>query len=66
MKGDPLKPSVGLLSKLGSIIVHYDEFCAPGGLPVDKDQADALLQDPEVVEWMKDMGALLPAKRSKP
>ena len=63
---DPLKPSADLLVKLGSLLVHYEEYLSPGGRPVDKQVIDSLLADAEVVEWLKAMHKLayLPKKRT--
>jgi len=60
---DVLKPSVGLLVKIGSIAVHIEEFFSPHGHPYDKVAAEQLLNDPEVKEWISQMGAMLPRKR---
>ncbi len=63
---DPLKDvSVTLLVKLGSIAVHTEEMMSPKGHHFDKATLDALLNDPEVREWLEAMGAqaLLPVKR---
>ena len=62
---DALKPSVGLLVKLGSLIVHYQEFTSPKGHEFDKDAIDALERDPEVADWINAMerGGFLPVKR---
>lgn len=60
---DPLKPSLSLLSKLGSIIVHAEEMASLKGHAFDKIAMDGLLNDPEVREWLKGMGPLLPVKR---
>ncbi len=57
--------SNSLLSKLGSIIVHFDEYHSPDGCQVDLDQAKAILKEEEVQKWMKEMGPLLPVKRMK-
>jgi hypothetical protein len=62
---DPEKPSLPLLVKLGSIIVHADEFTTPGGHEFDLVAIKQLLADPEVEAWIKDMGALLPVMRQK-
>lgn len=58
-----LKPSVSLLSKLGSAIVHADEAMSTDGRNVDKEAFISVLNDPEVQEWIKGMGVLLPVKR---
>ena len=65
MSNDPLRPLPTLLCKLGSIVVHAEEFLSPRGHPVDKAALDDLLKDPEVRAWLDDMGreALVPVKR---
>lgn len=64
-KPDPLKPSMQLLMKLGSIVVHADEGTSPtGGHVFDVSAARVLLDDPEVAAWIAAMGPLLPRKRS--
>jgi hypothetical protein len=63
VKVDPLKPSLSLLVKLGSIAVHAEEFFSPGGHEFDKHALDTGLHDQEVQQWLKDMGAFLPVKR---
>lgn len=63
---DPLKPSPQLLAKLGSLIVHYDEFHSfNDGHPYDLQAARQLSEDPEVGKWLDGMGALalIPKKR---
>jgi hypothetical protein len=62
---DPLKPSISLLCKLGSLIIHTDEFLSPSGHPIDKCSIDNLMRDPEVKEWLKQMAdnALIVLKR---
>ncbi len=67
---DPLKPSVSLLAKLGSIAVHVDEGGAAdgseGGHPFDWITIRSLLADPEVREWIAAMNAMafIPKQRS--
>lgn len=60
---DPLKPEMGLLMKLGSIIVHTEEMLSPSGHPVDKAALQSLLDDVEVRQWIRHMGVYLPLKR---
>lgn len=62
---DALKPSVALLCKLGSVIVHADELLSPTGHRFDRDAMKTVLLDPEVQEWLTAMGkmAMLPVKR---
>lgn len=56
-------PTLTLLMKLGSIAVHAEEFLSADGHAFDKTVLDGLLQDPEVITWIKEMGPLLPQKR---
>lgn len=62
---DPLKPSIQLLIKLGSIIVHQEELLSPGGHEYDKHALETVRNDPEVIEWIEQMTkmAFLPVKR---
>lgn len=62
---DYLIPSLGVLVKLGSIVIHYEEWTSPSGHPVDKTALDGLIADPEVREWITRMDkfAMLPKKR---
>ena len=59
-------PSLALLSKLGSITVHAEEMLSPDDHEFDRVALGALLADPEVQQWIKSMGALLPKKRKGP
>jgi hypothetical protein len=60
-----LNPSRTLLVKLGSVIVHAEEFMSHGGHPFDKIAFDTELKDAEVRAWMKEMdeNGFLPTKR---
>lgn len=62
---DPLKPSVALLAKIGSILVHVEEDASPNGHPFDLVATHALLRDPEVQAWLDGMrgATFLPLKR---
>lgn len=60
---NPKKPSLPLLVKLGSIIVHADETLSDDGRIVDQNITMKLIADPEVQGWIREMGALLPLKR---
>jgi len=60
---DPLKPELPLLMKLGSIIVHAEEYLGDTGNPVDRVALEALLKEADVQEWIRDMGVFLPVKR---
>ena len=71
-KEGPTNPSVLLLIKLGAIAVHFDEmtenpkfkeFVLDETATFDKYAIDTLF-DAEVRKWIKDMGPLLPLKRS--
>lgn len=63
---DPLKPSIKLLVKLGSIAVHADEMISPSGHDVDKIALEQGLADQEVKDWVAAMTkmAMLPVKRN--
>ena len=65
MPNNPLKPSVSLLAKLGSLITHADEFMSPNGHPFDKAEFEQLLGNTEVLEWLTNMDKMgfLPKKR---
>lgn len=60
---NPHAPSVSLLVKLGSLIVHHEEAASADGHPFDKAAIRSLRDDPEVVAWIAAMGVLLPRKR---
>lgn len=62
---DPLKPSITLLVKLGSIAVHAEEILSPKGHEVDRVALQTLFDDAEVIAWRKAMDkmAMLPVKR---
>ena len=64
---DAMKPSLPLLVKLGSIIVHAEELLSPDGHDFDLVAWQELIADAEVQEWFKQMrlDALLPERRSK-
>ena len=53
------------LSKLGSIIIHVDEGLSQEGHPFDLEAIKALINEPNVRAWLKDMdkAALLPLRR---
>lgn len=63
---NPLQPSPSLLSKLGSIAVHVDEMFSITGHSFDRTVTEQLISDPEVREWLTEMGkmAMLPVKRT--
>lgn len=62
---DPFRPTVTLMIKLGSMVVHYEEMLSRKGHEFDKHALDTLTSDPEVVEWFGAMNksAYLPVKR---
>jgi hypothetical protein len=62
---DPLTPSIQILISLGSIAVHVEEYLSPGGHPVDLETIKSLLSDPNLQDWIKDMGVYLPLKRDQ-
>lgn len=61
---NPLNPSPALLCKLGSVIVHLEEF-ADTKHEFDRIAAKAAREDEEVEEWMAAMMGMgmLPVKR---
>jgi hypothetical protein len=61
------QPSISLLVKLGSIAVHTDEYLSTGGHPFDRTAIEQLLIDPEVKQWIIEMGkmGMLPIKRGR-
>lgn len=61
-----LKPPTSLLVKLGSIAIHADEGLSDRGHEFDIIALKRLLQDEEVVEWLRlmDTLALIPKKRN--
>lgn len=63
----PLNPTVSLLCKLGSIVVHADEAMSPHGHQFDAVALKGLIADPEVSAWLDGMrkGAFLPVKRTE-
>lgn len=60
-----LTPPLTLLCKLGSLMVHAEEYLSPNGHDVDKAAIEQLLADPEVQQWRAEMerAAMLPVKR---
>lgn len=61
----PQAPEFALLVKLGSIVRHAEEAMSDGGHEFDAVTIKALLDDPDVIEWMAAMDrlGLLPVKR---
>jgi hypothetical protein len=64
---DMLKPSLPLLVKLGSIVVHAQELTSPDGHVFDRVAMETLLRDPDVRAWLADMdkAAMLPKMRKQ-
>ena len=62
---DVRQPTVSLLCKLGSIVLHVEEGISPRGHTADLEAAKAMLGDPEIVAWMAAMDevGLIPVKR---
>lgn len=62
---DALKPTPQLLIKLGSLIVHYQEWTSKKGHDVDKNAIDSIESDEDFKEWINQMNedAFLPLKR---
>lgn len=64
---NPLKPDTATLIKLGSLIIHYQEYISSDGHYLDRNAIDSLEGDEDVKEWIKEMDklAFLPKKRGK-
>jgi hypothetical protein len=58
-----LHPSTQLLCKLGSALVHADEYLSTDGRGVDLQEFKQRIADEEVQQWLIAMGPLLPLKR---
>ena len=60
-----LTPEPSLLAKIGSIVIHCDEFMSEESHPFDANALHTLVHDPEVVEWLQHMRtlAMIPEKR---
>ena len=63
MKTDLLKPSLKILTALGSIAIHVEEAMSGNGHNFDVIAIKTLLHDADLRQWIKDMGALMPVKR---
>jgi len=63
---DMLKPSPGLLCKLGSIAIHTQELLSPDGHQFDRVALTTLLADPDVTAWLEEMdsAAMVPKMRN--
>lgn len=63
---DPLKPSVALIAKLGSVVVHAQEAFSPNAHPLDVEAIRGLAADPEITEWLSALQkqGLVPVKRA--
>ena len=63
---DPLQPSLSLLVKLGTALVHAEELASYDGHTFDLVALQSVCSDPEVRAWRKQMDdlAMLPRKRS--
>lgn len=56
--------SLSLLVKLGSLVVHLQEWDEGNGAQGDWDAVCALVDDQEIADWLATFGpALLPEKR---
>jgi hypothetical protein len=64
---DPFKMEASLAAKVGSVLVHVDEFTSVDGHPFDMEAIKALLAQPDVVAWISSLQklALVPVKRAK-
>jgi len=62
LAADPLQPSLTLLCKIGSIVVHAEEFLSPSGHSLDLEALKTLFREEDVKQWIKDMGVYMPVK----
>ncbi len=62
---DAMNPKLSVLVKLGSLLMHYQEFLSPQAHHTDRLAIQTLEKDHEVIEWVKAMQdlSLLPVKR---
>ena len=62
---DTFAPPIALLVKLGSVIVHVDEYTGGKGHPHDLEAIKSLLGDRDVQAWLASMDAkgFLPIRR---
>jgi len=59
------KPTLGEI-KVASIVVHAQELLSVDGREVDREALKPLLDDPDVLAWLRGFDkALLPVKRVK-
>jgi hypothetical protein len=60
-----LKPCPSVMVKLGSAIVHFEEWLSPGGHAYDLAALKSILADEEIQAWLLAMQKLgvLPVKR---
>lgn len=65
LAADPLNPSMAVLAKLGSLVVHSQEARTHEGHTMDVLAITSILSDPEVEAWVKAMQekALVPVRR---
>lgn len=61
----PLLPDAQTLIKLGSIIVHWEEYNSKNGHFLDLQTIEAMMEQDDVKKWFAEMNkmALLPLKR---
>jgi hypothetical protein len=61
-----ITPRQDVAIKVASALVHAQEFIGADGHPFDRHAFEALMNDPDVVAWMRRLNgmALLPRKRS--
>jgi len=55
--------SVSLAAKLAAAVVHGDELTGPRGHVFDVKALRTVVEDLEVVAWIKELGPLAPVKR---
>lgn len=62
----PLNPPASVIVKLGSAVVHFEEWLSPDGHAYDLAALKSILADEEIQNWLVEMKhlGLLPVRRS--
>ena len=56
---------ITLVAKLGSLVVHVQEYLSRNSNPVDRSAIETIINDPEINAWVKELekDALVAVKR---
>ena len=58
-----MEVSTSIVAKLGSLVVHIEEYFSADSHPLDKTAIESLLMDAELRQWMMKNKILFPLKR---